>query len=186
MRKVPCGNRPRQRLRDWAYATFDGARCAGSCFDGAQLQYASFLGADLRGARLRDVDARGAVFDDADLTGADLSEALLQGARFRRARLWHTSFRQTLLLSAHLEGAQVHGASFAGANLEWAWVTDVDFRDACLSCAVLLNARGLSEDARLIVEQRGGFTGIRAMILGRELFETTLLTEPETECGRKG
>ena len=37
------------------------------------------------------------------------------------------------MLSAHLEDAQVHGATFAGANLEWAWITGVDFREADLS-----------------------------------------------------
>jgi hypothetical protein len=65
----------------------------------------------------------------------------------------------------------VRGATFIGANLEWAWVEGVDFQDAEVSCALLLNARGLSPQATRVVEALGGFTGIRPMILGRELYE---------------
>jgi uncharacterized protein YjbI with pentapeptide repeats len=85
--------------------------------------------------------------------------------------LCRASFRQAFLLSAHLEHAQVDGATFAGANLEWAWVEGVNFQEAIVSCAVLLNVRGLSAEAKRLVEARGGFTGTRPMILGRELYE---------------
>jgi hypothetical protein len=76
-------------------------------------------------------------------------------------------------LSAHLEEAAVDAAAFTGANLEWAWLDGVDFRRAVVTSALFLNVRGLSEDSQLAIEQRGGFTGMRPMILGRELYETS-------------
>jgi hypothetical protein len=62
-------------------------------------------------------------------------------------------------------------ADFTGANLEWAWVEGVDFRHAVVSCALFLNVRGLTNEVRTIIEEGGGFTGWRPMILGRELYE---------------
>jgi uncharacterized protein YjbI with pentapeptide repeats len=158
--------------QDFARKDFSQADLRGRTFVGAQLQYANFCGADLRGVNFCRVDARGALFDRADLTQADFTEALLQGASFRHARLVRTSFRQALLISAHLEQAFVQETDFAGANLEWAWVTGLTFHTAIVWCAVLLNVRGLSEQAREVVEAQGGFTGVRAMILGRELYDT--------------
>ena len=84
------------------------------------------------------------------------------------------SFRQAFLLSAHLEYARVQGATFVGANLEWAWLDGVEFQDAEVSCALFLNVRGLSPEAEGLVEAKGGFTGRRQMILGRELYEQPL------------
>ena len=78
-----------------------------------------------------------------------------------------------MLLSAHLEHAEVQEADFSGANLEWAWVEGVDFNGATVACALLLNVRGLAETMRQVVEKRGGLTGTRAMILGRELYEVS-------------
>ena len=158
--------------QDFARKDFSQADLRGRTFVGAQLQYANFCGADLRGVSFCKVDARGALFDRADLTQADFTEALLQGASFRHARLVRTSFRQALLLSAHLEQAFIQETDFAGANLEWAWVTGLTFHTAIVWCAVLLNVRGLSDQAREVVETQGGFTGMRTMILGRELYDT--------------
>ena len=156
---------------DWARKNFAAIDLRGHKLAGAQLQFTNFRGADLRGADLRQADVRGAIFDQANLTGADLTGVLAQGASFRQARLHSVSFRQGLLLSAHLEGATVCKADFAGANLEWAWVEDVAFGDSCLSCASFLNARGLSAGVRCMIESKGGITGVRTMILGRELYE---------------
>ena len=100
-----------------------------------------------------------------------MTGVLAQGVSLRQARLHSVSFRQGLLLSAHLEGAAVSKADFTGANLEWAWVEGVAFGDSCLSCASFLNARGLSAEVRRMIESKGGITGVRAMILGRELYE---------------
>jgi uncharacterized protein YjbI with pentapeptide repeats len=158
--------------QDFARKDFSQVDLRARTFVGAQLQYANFCGADLRGVNFCRVDARGALFDRADLTQADFTEALLQGASFRHARLVRTAFRQALLISAHLEQAFVRETDFAGANLEWAWVTGLTFHTAIVWCAVLLNVRGLSEQARKVVEAQGGFTGARAMILGRELDDT--------------
>ena len=76
-----------------------------------------------------------------------------------------------MLLSAHLEGALANDVDFTGANLEWAWLDKVAFENCRLSCALFLNARGLSDETRRIIESKGGFTGVRHMILGRELYE---------------
>jgi hypothetical protein len=46
--------------------------------------------------------------------------------------------------------------------------------------------RGLSEDSRRVIEQRGGFTGMRPMILGRELYAAPLPSDiavPSPEAG---
>ncbi len=120
---------------------------------------------------MRAVDARGANFDGADLTGANFSEALLQSASLRQAQLHRTNFHQAMLVSAHLQYAMVRGTNFTAANCEWAWVEGVDFRQALLAGTLLLNAHGLAEDTRQVVEARGGVTGVRTMILGRELDE---------------
>jgi len=158
---------------DWAGAHLEGLDLRGRDLSGAPLQYTNFRGADLRGANLAGADARGATFDDADCRAADFSLALLHGAGFRRARLQRACFAQAWLLSAHLEHAEVTETIFTSANLEWTWVDGVNFDLAEVWCAVLLNARGLSATARLTLEAKGGFTGTRAMILGRELYEDT-------------
>jgi uncharacterized protein YjbI with pentapeptide repeats len=173
----PCGG-PRRDLARW---NFCRAQLGGEDFAGAQLQDAVFAQANLQGANLQGADARGADFRQADLTGADLTGALLQGARLQRAILRRACCRQALLLSAHLEYASVSEADFTAANLEWAWVQGVDFRQAILTCALLLNVRGFSDATRRLVEIRGGFTGTRAMILGRELYESPLDRQGEEE-----
>ena len=159
---------------EWRGGDFAAADLRGWCLAQRQLQYANFRGANLCGVSFWEADARGAIFDEADLTEADFTGALVQGACFRRARLCRASFRQALLLSAHLEHAWVQGATFTAANLEWAWVDGVDFQAAVVSCAVFLNARGLSRQAERVIEAQGGFTGTRSMILGRELYENPL------------
>jgi len=131
-------------------------------------------GRDLAYADLRGVDARGTVFDLADLTAADCTAALMQGARLRHAKLDSASLRQALLLSAHLECASIQATDFTGANCEWAWGEGLDFQATIVSCALFLNVRGLSASARRTIEARGGFTGARPMILGRELYESPL------------
>jgi uncharacterized protein YjbI with pentapeptide repeats len=98
----------------------------------------------------------------------------LQGAHLQQACLDHASLRQAFLLSAHLEHASLRATDFTGANCEWAWVDGLDFQEAMVSCALFLNARGLSALAQQTLEARGGFTGLRTMILGRELYEGPL------------
>jgi hypothetical protein len=157
--------------QDFARWDFSHADLRGQNFAGAQLQSATFRGANLQGVNFQAADARGAIFEAANLTGAAFSGALAQGASFRRAQLQGVSFRQALLLSAHFESACVVATDFTGANLEWAWVEGVDFQPAVVSCALFLNVRGLTEETRRLLETKGGFTGFRPMILGRELYE---------------
>jgi Pentapeptide repeats (8 copies) len=159
-------------VRDFAGGDFSYADLRGAQLAGCQLQGGDFRGANLRGANLRGVDARETLFDFADLTAADCTEALMQGARLRNAVLDYASLRQALLLSAHLEHASLQSTDFTGANCEWAWVDGLDFQRAIVSCALFLNVRGLSSVAQRTIEARGGFTGTRPMILGRELYES--------------
>jgi hypothetical protein len=98
----------------------------------------------------------------------------LQGAHLRRACLDYASLRQAFLLSAHLEYASLQATDYTGANCEWAWVDGLDFQEAIVSCTLFLNARGLSALAQRTIEAKGGFTGLRPMILGRELYEGPL------------
>lgn len=154
---------------DFSYADLRGIQLAG-----CQLRGANFRGANLRGANLRGADARDTVFTAADLTAADCTEALLQGAHLQQARLDFASLRQAFLLSAHLEHASLQATDFTGAHCEWAWVEGLDFQDALVSCTLFLNVRGLSALAQQTIEAKGGFTGLRSMILGRELYEGPL------------
>ena len=160
--------------QDFAGGDFSYADLRGMQLAGCQLRGANFRGANLRGANLRGADARDAVFDLADLSAADCTEALLQGAHLRQARLDYASLRQAFLLSAHLEYASLRATDFTGANCEWAWLDGLDFQEARVSCTLFLNARGLSDLAQRTIEARGGFTGLRSMILGRELYEGPL------------
>ena len=57
-------------------------------------------------------------------------------------------------------------------SMGWIFVDGLDFQRAIVSCALFLNVRGLSDVAQRIIEARGGFTGTRPMILGRELYES--------------
>jgi len=166
---------------DFAYADLRGVRLAGW-----QLQGANFRGARLQGADLRGADVRGTIFDGADLTAADCTAALMQGARLRRARLDGACLRQAWLLSAHLEWASVQGADFTGANCEWAWVEGVDFPTALVACALFLNVRGLATTAQRSIEARGGFTGTRPLLLGRELYDRPLPDADRTPAGGRG
>jgi Pentapeptide repeats (8 copies) len=168
---IPFGSVSGQDLAggDFSYADLRGVQLAG-----CQLRGANFRGAILCGANLRGVDARDTVFDLADLTAADCTEALLQGARLRQACLHYASLRHAFLLSAHLEQASLQETDFTGANCEWAWVNGLNFQEAIVSCTLFLNARGLSTLAQHTIEVRGGFTGRRPMILGRELYEGPL------------
>jgi hypothetical protein len=84
--------------------------------------------------------------------------------------LHYASLRQAFLLSAHLEHASLQSTDFTGANCEWAWVEGLDFQEAIVACTLFLNARGLTALAQRTIEARGGFTGQRPMILGRELY----------------
>lgn len=172
MRAAKRSNHWESTRQDFAGFDFTRAALPGVQWAGYHLQGACFRGGQLRGADMRGVDARGAIFDGADLTGADFSEALLHGASLRRARLQRARMRQAWLISAHIDDACVQEADFTGANGEWSWVAGVDFRHALMHGALFLNARGLSAAARQVLEARGGFTGTRPMILGRELYET--------------
>jgi hypothetical protein len=174
------------KQQDFARQDFSHVDLRGWNFAGAQLQYATFRGTCLQGANLRAADVRGAIFDMADLTRADFTGALAQGAHFRRAQGQRVSFRQALLLSAHFEDACVVEADFTGANLEWAWVGGVDFQHAIVSCALFLNVRGLTEGSRYVVEAKGGFTGMRPMILGRELYDVPLADNAVLRRPREG
>lgn len=55
-----------------------------------------------------------------------------------------------------------------------AWGEGLDFQAAIVSCALFLNVRGLAALAQRTIEAGGGFTGMRPMILGRELYESPL------------
>jgi hypothetical protein len=91
-----------------------------------------------------------------------------------------------LLLSAHFEDACVVETDFTGANFEWAWVAGVDFQHAVVSCALFLNVRGLTEGSQYIIETKGGFTGIRPMRLGRELYDVPHTEESRMEAAEGG
>ena len=106
----------------------------------AYLKDANLSGANLSGAYLRDADLRGADLSGAYLSGANLSGADLSGA---------------YLSGANLSGAYLSGAYLSGANLSGAIVAN----------ALFGGSRGLTEEMKRDLEQRGAIFGDRPPVL---------------------
>jgi uncharacterized protein YjbI with pentapeptide repeats len=82
----------------------------------AHAKKKSFLGADLTGADLSGLDLRGADFSSANLGRAVLKTTRLVKARLDRAIVSHTALAETDLHGAHIDGLQMHEATFGRAD----------------------------------------------------------------------
>lgn len=107
----------------------DGAWLEKARLDGAQMREASFEGANLAGATFRQANLAGASFSRANLVGADLREASLRGALLR----------ETMVSTADLRGADLHGvqgwetiASYTYTNIERVKNAPPGFREFAL------------------------------------------------------
>ena len=125
-------------------------------FAGAHMSRASFEAAELQGANLNAAAVQGANLRFAQLQGADLSNAKLQGADLGSwaLALAGEDFDEGTVLGgpAHLEGANLSGASLQDAKLRFAHLDGADLHFAVLDDADLhfaqLRAANLS-DAQL-------------------------------------
>lgn len=144
-------------------ATLRGATLRGATLWGASLMAVNAAGADLSRANLGHVSADNGVFVNATLDGADLEGAHLPSARFDGASLRGSRFRRANLTGASFQfrlpdspKADLAGVDFTGAELEGAWLQDMDLRTASLSGARFVGAH--LEDAILEgVEAPGAF-----------------------------
>lgn len=107
----------------------DGAWLEKARLDGAQMREASFDGANLAGASFRQANLAGAIFSRASLLGADLRAASLRGALLR----------ETMLSTADLRGADLHGlqgwetiSSYTYTNIEGVKNAPPGFREFAL------------------------------------------------------
>ena len=120
---------------------------------GAVFYGLDMAGVQLQGAHLEDADLRSVNLQGADLRGARLARARLNGADLRGAQLGPLMLAVDRLLPADLTGACLRGADLTGADLRRAVLTGADLsrsilhgaqmRQAELTDAVLVGARGM-------------------------------------------
>lgn len=111
-----------------------------------------FAGADLSSTNLENGNLAEANLCEADLSGANLSNANLSRANLSFADLSGSNLRYSNLSEANLSGANLAQADFSEANLY-----KVDFRDANLAGAIFSNNRGISEEEKAKLRQKGVF-----------------------------
>jgi len=122
------------------------------------------------GRDLKDTNLSGADLSRADLIYAKLSRANLSGANLSGADLSRADLIYANLSGANLSGANLSGADLRGANLNYADLRGADLRGADLIGADLIGAdlsgaivekglfrktRGLTEDTKQDLKQRG-------------------------------
>ena len=140
-RDLSCGNFFAMNLRR---ADFTGAHMPRANFEEAELQGANLNAAAVQGANLRFAQLQGAVLSYAKLQGADLSAAQLQGANLGSwvlARVAGEDEETVLGGPAHLEGANLSGASLQEAKLRFAHLDGADLQNAVLDDADLYFAQ---------------------------------------------
>lgn len=134
-----------------AHADLSGLDLSGMDFSGAVLIGANFVGSVLRGANFDRAALTEANFSAADLSKASFVLASLSGAQFHGANLTDASLLRadcalTSFGDAVLEGLDMSGGSFAGAQLRHACLKGVsanqaDFTGAHLAQADLTGAK---------------------------------------------
>lgn len=100
----------------------DGESCAGCNLFQAELSYKDADKIDLSGARLRQANLALTTYDDANFSNANLSIANLFGARFNRTNFSRANLQNAIAVgtffgSSTLNGADLSGANFSGADL---------------------------------------------------------------------
>ncbi len=142
------------RKADLAGATLGEADLTGAVLEGTDLHGADLAAASLREAALGEANLQGALLEDADLQDAglrfaNLREAALEGAHLERADLWGATLDGAILTRATLTGARIGEASLRGADLTGADLRDVDLGRSDLEGARLTgaNLHGASLDS---------------------------------------
>jgi hypothetical protein len=129
---------------------FAGGNLLATNLTGIDLNNANFKGANLRGSDLTDADLNEANLSYTNLSGADLSGAYLENANLSYADLHRASLALTNLIGADLSNANLVETNLSNVNLNRAKVT----------AAKLGNNPGISEETKLILEQRGAIQTI--------------------------
>jgi uncharacterized protein YjbI with pentapeptide repeats len=130
--------------RDLSCGIFVAMNLRRADFTGAHMPRANFEEAELQGANLNAAAVQGAKLRFAQLQGADLSYAKLQGANLGSwvlARLAGEDEETVLGGPAHLEGANLSGASLQEAKLRFAHLDGADLQYAVLDDADLYFAQ---------------------------------------------
>jgi uncharacterized protein YjbI with pentapeptide repeats len=89
---------------------------------GADLSGLDFRGVSFRGSTLRGITARGTDFTEADFRGATITDSVMDGAHLDRADLLgatlaRSSFRDATITDSNLDQARLQGGDFSGADL---------------------------------------------------------------------
>jgi len=111
-------------------ANFELANLIDATCRGAFLKNAVFAGADLQEADLSDVTARGANFSEAILADATFDGAIVENAAFLLAEAQGSSW----------DKASAFGANFARADLQGAWMAQMDLSGTNFDGAILVEA----------------------------------------------
>jgi uncharacterized protein YjbI with pentapeptide repeats len=123
-----------------------GLNCDGVLLEAANLAGVAMAGASFRGALLAhadlsDAQAAGCDFTQANLGKANLERLYAAHAVFTDSNLWQAEARGAVLSGARFEEAQLHGATFTGADLAHAWLKDALFLESDLGGANLSGAQ---------------------------------------------
>ena len=129
-----------------------GADLKGAQLQGASLSWAQLDNANLVDAQLEGTDLSFAKLENAELRGAQLEDAYLNGASLRRAKLAEVPGftppfgRDPKSVPQHLKEVDVREADlrqvhWAGADLEFAWLSSADLQRADLAGSDLHQAR---------------------------------------------
>lgn len=131
-----------------------GAELRGTTLEGTKLQKADLQLVKLNNVNLSGFELKGANFSKAELQGANLSQARLQGASLSETKLRHANLNraqlqsadlsEAYLESADLSEARLQGADLSGAQLQGALLINlslvgVQFSEASLDNALILN-----------------------------------------------
>ena len=101
-----------------------GVDVNGAFLQGIHLEHARLVRSDFNAADLRDADFATADFSDANLRSANMRESHLAGANLQRADLTDAD-----LTDADLSGCDVSGAMLDAADLRYAKLSNINWRD---------------------------------------------------------
>ena len=165
-------------------AKLDGANLTSANLQGANLSNTDLSKTTLSNALLSAADLRGTVLSGQDLSGMDLTWAKLQGAKLDGANLTSANLQlaglsnidlsKTTLSNALLSGANLRGTVLSGqdlsgmdltwANLQGAKLDGVNFTNAILDGANMIDAIGLTDE---MLDDAASLTQVRLQTLGQ-------------------
>ena len=132
------------RFADLSGLMFDEATVSGISFEGADLRHSSFVRAtlaevDLSNSVLIETNFSYSEIRGSDLKGACCTEANFEGARLG-ADLSDAMMSNACFTRVDFRGGKALSASFTGANLRFAVLTEVNLAESCFNNADLSGA----------------------------------------------